>query len=155
MRTFATSSLHASKGEIVAVRLGPLVPIGPLDSRGPRRIVGAGERATHGAVGEPRALHAARWLYFASRFEKEGDAIARDGRLQNAGADACVSRKKKKKKANQDLGGYARCASFHIRREAFFFVYTNMRRSQCVCLGELKANTQTRAWSDGRLGWVH
>ena len=83
LRAFATSSLHASKGEIVAVRLGPLVPIGPLDSRWPRRIVGAGERATHRAVSEPRALHAARWLYFASRFEKEGDAIARDGRLQN------------------------------------------------------------------------
>ena len=95
------------------------------------------------------------YIYIKLIFKKEGDAIARDGRLQNAGADACVSRKKKKKKANQDLGGYARCASFHIRREAFFFVYTNMRRSQCVCLGELKANTQTRAWSDGRLGWVH
>ena len=38
------------------------------------------------------------YIYIKLIFKKEGDAIARDGRLQNAGADACVSRKKKKKK---------------------------------------------------------
>ena len=75
------------------------------------------------------------YIYIKLILKKEGDAIARDGRLQNAGADACVSRKKRKKKQIRIWADMhvAQVSTFGGR--PFFCVHKYAEESVCVPWG--------------------